>query len=384
METYAPSDLLFEKGSGSWLYSNNGEKYLDFSSGIAVTSIGHCHPHLVNSIKRQAEKLIHTSNLYKIEQQEKLAERLCSISFADKVFFANSGAEANEGAVKLARKYMFENGQVKRNKIVCIEGGFHGRTIAMLAATSKKENRVGFGPLPRGFKHVKFRNIDSLDKFLDDTVAAIMVEPVQGEGGARKISEDILKSIQFAAKKHNCLIISDEVQTGIGRLGKMFGYENSSLKPDIMALAKGLGGGLPVGAVLARKKISSVIKPGSHGSTFGGNPLSMAAANAVLDIILEPGFLDNVKIKSKYLFETLESIKYENQNFIEEIRGEGLLIGVQLHFDQSKFIKSLEKNYLLTIRAAENVIRILPPLNVKKNEIDLALKILKKVCREYK
>ena len=278
---------------------------------------------------------------------------------------------------------MFENGQVKRNKIVCIEGGFHGRTIAMLAATSKKENRVGFGPIPSGFKHIKYRDINSLDKFLDDTIAAIMVEPVQGEGGARKIPEEFLKAIQFAAKKHNCLIISDEVQTGIGRLGKLFGYENTSLKPDIMALAKGLGGGIPVGAVLATKKVASVIKPGSHGSTFGGNPLSMAAANAVLDVVLEPGFLEKVKDKSKYLLESLKKIKIENSGFIQEIRGEGLLRGIKVKPNALEIVKKLKSLNVLTVPSVGNVIRFLPPLTVENEEIDIAMLALKKISKQF-
>ena len=384
METYSSADLTFNRGKGSWLFASNGQKYLDFSSGVAVTSLGHCHPHLVKSIKQQAEKLIHTSNLYKIGQQEKLAERLCEVSFADSVFFANSGAEANEGAVKIARRYMFEIGEVKRNKIVCIEGGFHGRTIAMLAATSKKENRLGFGPIPSGFIHINLSDINSLEKKLDNQIAAIMIEPVQGEGGAKKIPLNFLNEIQSIAEKNNFLIISDEVQTGMGRLGRLFGYENTPLKPDIMALAKGLGGGVPVGAVLASKKVSSKIKPGSHGSTFGGNPLSMAAANAVLDIILKPGFIKSVNEKGNYLFSLLKKIQNKNSHIIEEVRGEGLLLGIKVKSNPLKIVEMLRKENVLTVPAAENVIRFIPPLTVSFKEIDIAVSALNKTINNYK
>tara|TARA_A100001015_G_scaffold170081_1_gene189036 strand:+ start:4564 stop:5748 length:1185 start_codon:yes stop_codon:yes gene_type:complete len=384
METYSSVNLTFKKGEGSWLFATNGQKYLDFSSGIAVTSIGHCHPHLVKAIKKQVEKLIHTSNLYKIGQQEKLAKRLCDISFADSVFFANSGAEANEGAVKIARRYMYEIGEERRNKIVCVEGGFHGRTIAMLAATSKKENRLGFGPIPRGFVHINTSDISLLEKKLDNNVAAIMIEPVQGEGGVKKIPLNFLNAIQSIAEKNNYLIISDEVQTGMGRLGRLFGYENSPLKPDIMALAKGLGGGVPVGAVLASKKVSSKIKPGSHGSTFGGNPLSMAAANAVLDIILKPGFIKSVNEKGNYLFSLLKKIQNKNSHIIEEVRGEGLLLGIKVKSNPLKIVEMLRKENVLTVPAAENVIRFIPPLTVSFKEIDIAVSALNKTINNYK
>ena len=280
---------------------------------------------------------------------------------------------------------MHDIGRPERNVILCIEGCFHGRTLSMLSATSKVENRVGFGPLPKGFRHVNFNNLDSLENhFQSDDIAAIMIEPVLGEGGAKSVSKQFFSKAQKLAKKYKCLIISDEVQTGIGRLGTLFGYQTTDLHPDIMAIAKGLGGGVPIGAVLATKKVASAMKPGSHGSTFGGNPLAMSVGNAVLDQIFKKGFLKNVQKISKYFHFELNKIKNEYPKIIKEVRGVGLLIGLQLFNDQTKFIKKLMDNKLLTIRAAENVIRILPPLNVKKNEIDLALKIIRKVCKEYK
>jgi len=383
MNTYAPSDLTFEKGEGSWLFTNNGDRYLDFASGIAVNSIGHCHPHLVSEIQKQSARLIHTSNLYNISQQEKLAERLCNHSFAESVFFANSGAEANEGAVKVARRYMHENGRPERNVIICVDGCFHGRTLSMLSATSKEENRIGFGPLPKGFRHVNFNDIDSLEKhFSSHDVAAIMIEPVQGEGGARSISKEFFSKAQKLAKKYECLVISDEVQTGMGRLGTLFGYETTDLKPDVMALAKGLGGGVPVGAVLATKRVSSAMKPGSHGSTFGGNPLVMASANAVLDVITEKDFLPNLSEKIDFLTIELHKIKSEFPNFISEIRGQGFLRGIKLNHPVNEVQFELKKNKILFVAAAENVLRILPPLTAKLDEIALAISVLKNVAKK--
>ena len=382
MQTYAPSDLTFEKGDGSWLFTKNGDEYLDFASGIAVNSIGHCHPHLVSEVQKQVSKLIHTSNLYNIELQEKLAKRLCLNSFADTVFFANSGAEANEGAVKVARRYMYNNGKPDKNIIICINGGFHGRTLAMLSATSKEDNRIGFGPLPDGFRHVLFGDLKSLNDNLDSDVAAIMIEPVQGEGGAKLIPKKYLQEIQKLAKKFECLIISDEVQTGMGRLGRLFGYMGTPLKPDIMALAKGLGGGLPVGAVLATKKVSSSMKPGSHGSTFGGNPLSMAAGNAVLDVITEPGFFENLSKKIRYFLDGLIVIQNSYPDFIIEIRGEGFLRGIKLKEPVSDVAKKLKNYRLLSVPAAENVLRLMPPLTVSFSEIDIALKALSNIAKE--
>ena len=383
MNTYSPSDLIFERGQGSWLFEKNGDRYLDFASGIAVNSVGHCHPHLVSEIQRQAAKLIHTSNLYNIFQQEKLAKRLCDLSFADEVFFANSGAEANEGAVKVARRYMHEIGRPERNVILCIEGCFHGRTLSMLSATSKVENRVGFGPLPEGFRHVNFNNLDSLEShFQSDDIAAIMIEPVLGEGGAKSVSKQFFSKAQKLAKKYKCLIISDEVQTGIGRLGTLFGYQTTDLHPDIMAIAKGLGGGVPIGAVLATKKVASAMKPGSHGSTFGGNPLVTASANAVLDIITEKNFFQKLNDKIEFLNSKLEEIKKDFPNFVLEIRGKGFLRGIKLSDPVNEVQIQLKNNKVLFVAAAENVLRLLPPLTVKTEEIKLAVETIRDVAKQ--
>ena len=379
MNTYSQSDLTFESGEGSWLFEKNGEKYLDFASGIAVNSVGHCHPHLVAEIQRQASKLIHTSNLYNISQQERLAKRLCNLSFADSVFFANSGAEANEGAVKVARRYMYETGKPQRNVILCIEGCFHGRTLSMLSATSKVENRLGFGPLPDGFRHVGFNDIASLESHCSsDDIAAIMIEPVLGEGGAKSVSKKFFLKVQELAVKNKFLIISDEVQTGIGRLGTLFGYQNTELKPDIMAIAKGLGGGVPIGAILATKNVSSAMKPGSHGSTFGGNPLVTASANAVLDILTEKNFFQKLNEKINFLTLKLNELKKDFPNFALEIRGQGFLRGIKLKEPVNDVQNELKKNKVLFVPAAENVLRLLPPLTVKKEEIELAIEALRR------
>ena len=373
MQTYAPSKLSFEQGSGTWLYTKSGEAYLDFASGIAVNILGHSHPHLVSKIQLQASKLLHTSNLYNIEQQQRLAKRLCSLSFAEKVFFCNSGAEANEGAIKVARRYMHSIGQPKRNVIICIEGCFHGRTLAMLAATSKKENRVGFGPLPKGFRHVTFGDIDALEKNIDSNVAAIIIEPVQGEGGVNSLPLNYLEQIQNLANKNKFLVISDEVQTGMGRLGRMFGYQDTALKPDIMALAKGLGGGVPLGAVLASQEVAKGMTPGSHGSTFGGNPLVMAAGNAVLDIITEKDFMKKAQMKMEHLSKGLKILKKKFASLIEEIRGEGFLRGLKVKFPVKDLVDSMNQRKILTVPAADNVLRLIPPLTVKINEINIVL-----------
>ena len=317
-------------------------------------------------------------------EQERLATRLAGHARLDHVFFCNSGAEANEAAVKMARRFKNRTSGEGCYKILCAGGSFHGRTLAMLAATDKPLFRDGFGPMPLGFEHVPFGNLNSLRDALSDDVAAIMVEPIMGEGGIKVIPDWCLRELRKICNKKKILLILDEVQCGIGRTGDFFAFENSKVKPDIVPIAKGIGGGFPIGAVLMKKNVALSMSPGSHGSTFGGNPLAMSVGNAVLDQILKKGFLNNLKKISKYFHQELNKIKKDYPNIIKEIRGKGLLIGIQLNFDQSKFIKSLEKNYLLTIRAAENVIRILPPLNVKKNEIDLALKIIDKVCKEYK
>ena len=382
-KNYNRRKIAFKKGKGSFLYSTNGKKYLDFVQGIAVNSLGHANPFLIKAMIKQAKKVWHVSNAFIIPEGEKLAKRLTQKTFADNILFQNSGTEATEAAIKVARRYFYSIGKPNKNRILCVKNSFHGRTIAAIFASGSKKMTEGFGPKVGGFDHFKFGDHRSLKKAITNKTAAIMVEPIMGEGGIKVIPDWCLKELRKICNKKKILLILDEVQCGVGRTGNFFAFENSKVKPDIVPIAKGIGGGFPIGAVLMTKKVASSMIPGSHGSTFGGNPLAMSVGNAVLDQIFKKGFLNNLKKVSKYFYKELDKLKKDYPNIIKEIRGEGLLIGIQLHFDQSKFIKSLEKNYLLTIRAAENVIRILPPLNVKKNEIDLALKIINKVCKEY-
>ena len=381
---YNRRKIAFKKGKGSFLYATNGKRYLDFVQGIAVNSLGHANPNLIRAINKQAKKVWHVSNAFIIPEGEKLAKRLTQKTFADYVIFQNSGTEATEAAIKVARRYFYSKGKPHKNRILCVKNSFHGRTIAAIFASGSKKMTEGFGPKVSGFDHFRFGDHKSLKKSITNKTAAIMVEPIMGEGGIKVIPDWCLRELRKICNKKKILLILDEVQCGIGRTGDFFAFENSKVKPDIVPIAKGIGGGFPIGAVLMKKNVALSMSPGSHGSTFGGNPLAMSVGNAVLDQILKKGFLNNLKKMSKYFYQELNKIKKDYPNIIKEIRGKGLLIGIQLNFDQSKFIKSLEKNYLLTIRAAENVIRILPPLNVKKNEIDLALKIINKVCKEYK
>ncbi len=381
---YNRRKIAFKKGKGSFLYATNGKRYLDFVQGIAVNSLGHANPNLIRAINQQAKKVWHVSNAFIIPEGEKLAKRLTQKTFADYVIFQNSGTEATEAAIKVARRYFYSKGKPHKNRILCVKNSFHGRTIAAIFASGSKKMTEGFGPKVSGFDHFRFGDHKSLKKSITNKTAAIMVEPIMGEGGIKVIPDWCLRELRKICNKKKILLILDEVQCGIGRTGDFFAFENSKVKPDIVPIAKGIGGGFPIGAVLMKKNVALSMSPGSHGSTFGGNPLAMSVGNAVLDQILKKGFLNNLKKMSKYFYQELNKIKKDYPNIIKEIRGKGLLIGIQLNFDQSKFIKSLEKNYLLTIRAAENVIRILPPLNVKKNEIDLALKIIDKVCKEYK
>ncbi len=381
---YKRRKISFKNGKGSFLHSTRGKKYLDFVQGIAVNSLGHSNPYLSKALKKQVNKVWHVSNAFLIPEGEKLAKRLSKYTFAEKIIFQNSGAEATEAAIKVARKYFFSLGKKEKNRIICVKNSFHGRTIATISASGSKKMTNGFGPNAPGFDHFVFGDHKKLKKLINKRTAAIMIEPIMGEGGIKVVPEWCLKELRKICNKRKILLILDEVQCGIGRTGKFFAFEHAKVKPDIVPIAKGIGGGFPIGAVLMTNKVAKYITPGSHGSTFGGNPLAMSVGNAVLDQLLKKNFLKNVTKLSKYFLNQLNKIKNEYPKIIKDIRGKGFLIGIQLHFDQSKFINSLEKNYLLTIRAAENVIRILPPLNVKKNEIDLALKIIKKVCKKYK
>jgi len=383
-KNYNRKKISFKKGSGSFLYSNNGKKYLDFVQGIAVNSLGHANPYLIKKLKNQANKLWHVSNSFTIPESERLAKRLTQKTFADSVIFQNSGAEATEAAIKFARRYFYYKGKPQKNRIICIKNSFHGRTIAAINASGSKKMTEGFGPKVPGFDHFEYGNHKKMKKLINKKTAAIMVETVMGEGGIKVIPNWCLKELRKLCNKKGILLILDEVQCGIGRSGNFFAFENAKIKPDIVPIAKGIGGGFPLGAVLMNKKVSKCCVPGSHGSTFGGNPLAMSVGNAVLDQIFKKNFLKNVRKLSKYFHEELENVKKQFPKIIKEVRGTGYLIGLQLFFEQTKFIQKLMDNNLLTIRASENVIRILPPLNVKKTEIDLALKIIKKVCSEYK
>ena len=381
-KNYNRKKISFKFGKGSFLYSTNGKKYLDFVQGIAVNSLGHAHPKLVSVVNKQSKKLWHVSNAFQIPEGEMLAKKLAKKTFADFVMFQNSGAEATEAAIKVARKYFYSIGKPKKNRILCVKNSFHGRTLAAIYASGSKKMTEGFGPKVSGFDHFEFGNHKSLKKKISKNTAAIMVETIMGEGGIKVIPDWCLKELRKICDKKNILLILDEVQCGIGRSGDFFAFEKSKVRPDIVPIAKGIGGGFPIGAVLMNKKVASGMTAGTHGSTFGGNPLAMTVGNSVMDIISNKKFLKNVKNISEYFLSNLNKIQNQYPTIIKEIRGRGLLIGIQLKVDQTKFIKKLMDNNLLTIRAAENVVRILPPLNVKKNEINQSLKIIKKVCSE--
>ena len=383
-KNYNRKKISFKFGKGSYLFSTNKKKYLDFVQGIAVNSLGHSHPKLIKTIKIQSKKLWHVSNAFQIPEGEKLAEKLCKKTFADFVIFQNSGAEATEAAVKVARRYFYSIGKPNKNRILCIKNSFHGRTLAAIFASGSKRMTEGFGPKIAGFDHFKYGNHNSLKKKINKNTAAIMIETIMGEGGIKVIPDWCLRELRKLCDKKKILLILDEVQCGVGRSGDFFAFENSKVKPDIVPIAKGIGGGFPLGAVLMNKKVASGMTAGSHGSTFGGNPLAMTVGNSVMDLVSNKSFLKNIKILSKYFLEKLNLIKARYPSIIKEIRGKGFLIGIQLYKDPTTFIKKLMDNRLLTIRAAENVIRILPPLNVKKKEIDIALKIISKVCKEFK
>jgi len=383
-KNYNRKKISFKFGKGSYLYSTNGKKYLDFVQGIAVNSLGHANPKLIKTIRNQSKKLWHVSNAFQIPEGEKLAKKLCHKTFADYVMFQNSGTEATEAAIKVARRYFYSIGKPHKNRILCVKNSFHGRTIAAIFASGSNKMIEGFGPKVPGFDHFIFGNHKSLKRSITKNTAAIMVETIMGEGGIKVIPDWCLKELRKLCNKKKILLILDEVQCGISRSGDFLAFEKSKVKPDIVPIAKGIGGGFPIGAVLMNKKVAAGMTPGTHGSTFGGNPLAMAVGNTVIDIVSSKKFLNNVKTLSKYFYLRLNKLKEKYPKIIKEIRGRGLLIGLQLHKDQSKFIKKLMENKLLTIRAAENVVRILPPLNVKKNEINESLRIITNVCEKLK
>ena len=383
LNTYARKKISFKKGKGSYLYSDDGKRYLDFAQGIAVNSLGHCHDHLVKTINKQSKKLWHVSNAFTIPEQEKLAKRLCKHTFAEAVAFQNSGTEATELSIKLARRYFYSKGEKEKNRIITFKGAFHGRTLAALFAANNPKHIEGFGPKIDGFDQVPFGDHEALKGAVNDNTAAIMIEPIFGEGGVKVVPDYCIKGIRELCDEKDILLILDEVQSGVGRTGKFFAFEHTKVDPDIVPIAKGIGGGFPIGACLMTKQVASVMSPGSHGSTFGGNPLAMSIGNAVLDVILKKGFLNGVTKISDYFYKELEKLKSKYPKIIKEIRGQGLLIGVQLFNDTAKFVEELVKNKLLTVKAGENVIRILPPLIVKKSEINESIGILDKVCNKF-
>ena len=383
LKTYNRKKIAFKKGKGSYLYSTKGKKYLDFVQGIAVNSLGHSNKALIKAVNNQSKKLWHVSNAFVIPEQEKLAKRLTQKTYADYVLFQNSGAEATEAAIKIARKYFYSIGKPQKNRIICVNNSFHGRTLATIFASGNKKFTDGFYPKVEGFDHFNFGDHDALEKKITKRTAAIMIETILGEGGIKVVPDFCLKHLRKLCNKKNILLILDEVQCGIGRTGKFFAFEHANIKPDIVPIAKGIGGGFPVGACLMTKKVAKCMSYGSHGSTFGGNPLAMSVGNAVLDEIFKNGFLKKVEEISKYFLAELYKIQFEYPKIINEIRGKGLLLGIQLNVNQANFIKKLMNNNMLVVKASENVVRLLPPLNVTKKDIDLAVTILKKVCKSY-
>jgi acetylornithine/N-succinyldiaminopimelate aminotransferase len=380
--TYARKNISFSKGKGCYLYDLKGEQYLDFASGIAVNSLGHCHEHLVKIIQEQSKKLWHVSNMFVIPEQEKLAKRLTDYTFADFVCFQNSGSEATEASIKIARKYFHTIGQPNKKRIITFKGAFHGRTLAALFAANNPKHIEGFDPKVDGFDQVPFADLEALKKAITNETAGIMIETILGEGGIKEVPGYCLKILRELCDEKNLLLILDEVQCGIGRTGDFFAFEKSGIVPDIVPIAKGIGGGFPLGACLITKKISVGMTPGTHGSTFGGNPLAMAVGNGVLDIVLQNGFLDNVKKISKYFDQELIGLKKKYSKVILEIRGRGLLKGLKLAVDNTKFIETLMKYKMLVVKAEEQVIRLFPALIVSKKEIDEAISKINKACKE--
>ena len=381
MPTYARQNIAFDKGEGAWLVSTTGERYLDFASGVAVNALGHAHPKLIAALTEQAGKLWHCSNLYRVSGQERLAERLCEATFADKVFFTNSGAEACEGAIKLARRYHFANGHPERWRIVTFKGAFHGRTLATIAAAGNEKYLEGFGEPAPGFDLVPFGDLEAAEKAIGPHTAAIMVEPVQGEGGVRVGSNLFLKGLRELCDEHGLLLVLDEVQCGMGRTGKLFAYEWAGITPDVMAVAKGIGGGFPVGCFAATDEAAKGMVAGTHGSTYGGNPLAMAVGNAVLDAVLEPGFLDQVRDTGLRLKQELARVVDENPDVVEEVRGSGLLAGIKVKPPMGEVVAACMAEKLLTVGAGENVVRLLPPLNVTEAEISEAMQRLSRALK---
>ena len=380
LPVFARTDLSFEKGEGAWLHGRDGERYLDFGAGIAVNALGHAHPHLVKALTEQASKVWHTSNLFQIPEGERLAQRLVDNTFADVVFFSNSGAEANEAAIKMARKYHAAKGQPERFRIVTFEGAFHGRTLATIAAGGQAKYLEGFGPKVEGFDQVPVEDLNALKAAIGPETAALMIEPIQGEGGIRTVSNAFLRELRALCDSHGLLLIFDEIQTGVGRTGKLFAYEWTGVTPDIMSVAKGIGGGFPLGACLASAEAAQGMTAGTHGTTFGGNPLAMAVGNAVLDVILAPGFLKEVERKGLLLKQRLAELKDRHPGIIAEVRGQGLMMGLRTVVPNTGFIAAARAQKLLVIGAGDNVARLLPPLIIGDAEISEAVNRIEAAC----
>ena len=380
LPTFARVDLAFDHGEGVWLYATNGERYLDFTSGVAVNALGHAHPKVVAAITEQAHKAIHVSNLFRVPEQEKLADRLCAASFADFVFFANSGAEAMECAIKTARKFHAVSGHPERYRIITFEGAFHGRTLATLAAGGQKKYLEGFGPVVEGFDQVPFGDLEAVKKAIGPETAAILIEPIQGEGGVRVPENHFLRSLRALCDQHGLLLIFDEVQTGMGRTGELFAYQRTGVEPDIMALAKALGGGFPIGACLTTEDAGKGMTAGTHGSTFGGNPLACAAGNAVLDVMLADGFLERVRHTGILFKQRLAEIKDRYPSVIAEVRGEGLLLGLRCVVPNGQLVDALRDEHLLAVGAGDNVVRLYPALIVTEAEVGEAMAMLDRAC----
>jgi acetylornithine/N-succinyldiaminopimelate aminotransferase len=385
MPTYGRWDVTVERGEGCHLYATDGRKFLDFTSGIAVTSLGHCHPHLIEAVSEQAKKLWHVSNLFQIPGQTRLAERLVANSFADTVFFNNSGAEAVELSIKVARKYQSETGHPERYRVIGCHGSFHGRSFATLAAAGAEAYLKGFGPVMDGFDHVAFNNLNEMRAAITNETAAILVEPVQGEGGVRAPSEGYLKGLRAICDEFGLVLVYDEVQCGMGRTGKLFAHEWEGVTPDVMAVAKALGNGFPIGACLATEKAAVGMTGGSHGSTFGGNPMAVAAGNAVLDVMLAPGFFEQAQASARQLRRRLEAIVAAHPRLFMELRGQGHLLGIRCQpaLAAGDFVAKLRAEGLLCLTAGENVLRILPPLVASEREVEEGLAIIDKVARQW-
>ena len=380
LPTYARVHLAFERGEGVWLVATNGERYLDFTSGVAVNALGHAHPHMIAALTAQAQKVWHVSNLYEVPEAERVAQRLCDASFADVVFFCNSGAEAMECTIKTARKYHSANGAPERYRIITFEGAFHGRTLATLAAGGQKKYLDGFGPVMEGFGQVPFGNLEATKAAITRETGAILIEPIMGEGGVRVVEPSFLRTLRELCDQHGMLLLLDEVQTGMGRTGELFAHQRAGIEPDIMALAKALGGGFPVGACLAKREAAKGMTVGTHGSTFGGNPLAMSAANAVLDVMLEPGFLDRVRHTGLFFKQRLAEIKDRYPSVISEVRGEGLLVGVRAGVPAGELVDALRAEKMIAVAAGDNVVRLLPPLIISEQEIAEGIARLDRAC----